>query len=594
MVSLRTIVALALLGSTSSFTPITPRGMGSRVMHTSTMMAHKQTQAFTQIAQARGGGSMTPGAGAPATGGVPASLIASEPSKTGAHVGERWTKNTKQLATVGPASSTYAMLEKLFVAGVDVFRLNFSHGGHEEKAELVGIIRQLEANYNHPIGILADLQGPKQRVGVFESENGVVLVEGQKFRFDLDSELGTATRVQLPHPEIIGTLRPGDSLLIDDGKMRMTVIENGEGYVECRVDVGGKISNRKGVNTPTIVTPISPLTKKDREDLEFIKTLDVDWVALSFVQKPGDIQEMKDLIGDLPLKVMAKLEKPSAVTEYLEDIVALCDGIMVARGDLGVEMAVEDVPVIQKRIIRECQRQGTPVVVATQMLESMIESPTPTRAEASDVATAIYDGADAVMLSAESAAGQYPELAVQTQQKIISRVERSPYYRDANDRYSRHRPTEGTSTDAITISARSVAQTVGAKAIIVFTNSGTTVVRASNGRPSVPIIAITTEAKAARSLSLAWGVYSQVLDFNHDLAAQEFEALLGDAVTVATNKGFVTSPNDLVVVTAGIPFGIPGAVNTLRIVSGAGPGSWPRCYDSNGWTLKVKPAESAN
>jgi pyruvate kinase len=297
------------------------------------------------------------------------------------------------------------MIESLFLSGTDVFRLNFSHGEYVEKAALVKIIRSIEEKYNHPIAILADLQGPKLRVGMFEHDK-VELVTGQQFSFDLKEELGSAYRVRLPHPEILFTLRPGDSLLLDDGKLRMKVLETSmaelkdEGRVTCEVVVGGKLSNKKGVNTPSIVLPLSPLTAKDRRDLEFILTLDVDWVALSFVQRPEDMVEFRSLAGD-KVKLMAKLEKPSAI-EYLEEIVSLSDGIMVARGDLGVEMSPWDVPIIQKKIVEKCRLLGKPVVIATQMMESMIDNPTPTRAEASDCATAVFESADAVMLSGYS------------------------------------------------------------------------------------------------------------------------------------------------------------------------------------------------
>jgi len=327
-------------------------------------------------------------------------------------VAQRWRKSTKQLATLGPSSGDKEMIEKLFLAGADCFRLNFSHGSQEQKKELLIIIREIEEKYSHPIGILGDLQGPKLRVGEFSNPDGEKLEAGQMFRLDLDTALGDNTRVNLPHPEIIGASEVGHELMVDDGKLKLTVTEKGDDYLICNVDVQGKISNRKGVNTPDSILEISPLTPKDRSDLDYMLEIGVDWVALSFVQKPEDILEIREIVdkkipdGESKPAIMAKIEKPSCFEgDNLEKLIELCDGIMVARGDLGVECPPEDVPILQKQIIDECREQGKPVVVATQMLESMIESPTPTRAEASDVATAIYDGADAIMLSAESAAG---------------------------------------------------------------------------------------------------------------------------------------------------------------------------------------------
>mmetsp|Transcript_18741 Transcript_18741/g.66750 ORF Transcript_18741/g.66750 Transcript_18741/m.66750 type:complete len:559 (+) Transcript_18741:1-1677(+) len=493
---------------------------------------------------------------------------------------ERWRKSTKQLATLGPASSSPAMLEKLFAAGVDIFRLNFSHGSHAEKAALVDLIRTLEAKYEHPIAILADLQGPKLRVGVFDADK-ITLVAGQSFRFDLEDEPGSASRVTLPHPEIIQTLRPGDTLLIDDGKLRLTVTANSPGAVDTVVNVGGSISDRKGVNTPSIVLPISPLTPKDRADLDFLLTLQVDWVALSFVQRPSDIEELQNLISAHPsgrdVFIMAKLEKPAAVADgTLEKIVQLCDGIMVARGDLGVEMCPEDVPVLQKKIINVCRALGKPVVVATQMLESMIDSPTPTRAECSDIATAIYDGADAVMLSAESAAGSYPEEAVTMQRRVISRVEADAGYRLAQTLGVA--APQATATDAITYAARQIVETIAAKCLIVFTQSGTTVLRASKGRPSVPILALTPSPETARKLALAWGVYARVIEPAD--SDDDFQDILFKAVETAKGIGFLDLPTDLAVVTAGLPLQTPGAANVLRVVPAAGPLEWPEslCY----------------
>eukprot|EP00613_Pedinella_sp_CCMP2098_P000088 CAMPEP_0171633186 /NCGR_PEP_ID=MMETSP0990-20121206/25008_1 /TAXON_ID=483369 /ORGANISM="non described non described, Strain CCMP2098" /LENGTH=534 /DNA_ID=CAMNT_0012203765 /DNA_START=175 /DNA_END=1779 /DNA_ORIENTATION=- len=509
----------------------------------------------------------------------------SKPSMGYTPYNDRWSKATKQVATVGPVSSTFEMLEKLFLAGVDVFRLNFSHGSHKEKALLVKLIRELEVKHQRCVGILADLQGPKHRVGMYPEDLKFPLTQGQMYRFDLDEgTMGDGHRVALPHPDVLAALQVGHRVLLDDGKLVVVVREKGEGFVVTEIMNDAMISSRKGFNLPDTLVESSPLTPKDREDLEFIvKEVDVDWVALSFVQTASDVMEMKTLAdqyqkecgkGDIyPGKYMAKLEKPSAVTENLESIVAVCDGIMVARGDLGVEMICESLPITQRRIIDMCHLYGRPVIVATQMLESMIESPTPTRAEVSDVNTAVMDGADAVMLSAESAAGKYPEEAVSMQQRIISQVESDRSFRGAVKRRAESMSRTPTTTDAITDAAQQVAKQVGAKAIIVTTCTGTTVLRASRDRPSVPILAATNSRDTGRYLTLAWGVDPVVLE-DLDFATMNFEDLLETMIQVAWEKGLVTEPTDLLVVTSGFPFGVPGAVNNLRVVSAAGPRNW--------------------
>lgn len=458
-------------------------------------------------------------------------------------------------------------------------------------------IREIEEKYSHPIGILGDLQGPKLRVGEFSSPNGEVLQKGQEFTFDLDEAMGDSTRVQLPHPEIIKASEVGHTLMVDDGKIRLTVIETTEDSLKCRVEVSGKISNRKGVNTPDSILKISPLTPKDRSDLDYMLKIGVDWIALSFVQKPEDIEEIRELIDsktkdkDFKPCVMAKIEKPSCFDgDNLERLVELCDGIMVARGDLGVECAPEDVPILQKTIIDECREQGKPVVVATQMLESMIESPTPTRAEASDVATAIYDGADAIMLSAESAAGDYPEESVAMQQRIINRVEGDSHYRRYLD--SNIQQPKKTPTDAMIVAARQISQTVDAKGIVTFSLTGSTVLRASQKRPPVPILALCPFKETARQLVMSWGVYpdlpnaatygyivndEEVLDYDEAIverATDDLDLVLRNACRSALKKGLVSDPDDLLVVTAGLPFGTPGAANLIRVVPAAGPSCW--------------------
>jgi len=510
---------------------------------------------------------------------------------------QRWRKSTKQLATLGPASSSKEMIEKLFLAGADVFRLNFSHGSQDQKKELLVSIREIEEKYSHPIAILGDLQGPKLRVGEFSNPNGEILEKGQTFRLDLDAARGDNTRVMLPHPEILEASEIGHVLLVDDGKVKLTVSGKGEGYLDCTVDVGGKISNRKGVNTPDSVLDISPLTPKDRSDLEYMLKIGVDWVALSFVQRPEDIEEIRELIDEkLPYDsfkpaVMAKIEKPSCFFgDSLQKIVELCDGIMVARGDLGVECAPEDVPLLQKEIIDTSRLNGKPVVVATQMLESMIETPTPTRAEVSDVGTAIYDGADAIMLSAESAAGKYPEESVAMQQRIINRVEGDDHYK--NTIFQNEPDHDKTPADAITTAAKQIADTIKAKAIVCYSLRGSTVLRAAKGRPGVPILAISPFKETARQLALSWGVYpdlpkagtyfsnldeDQMFDYDEPItegASDDFDVVLRNGCRAAVKKGLVSDPHDLLVVTAGIPFGMPGASNVIRIVPAAGPSCW--------------------
>lgn len=528
-----------------------------------------------------------------------ATTVASVPK-----ISNRWKKSTKQVATLGPASSTKEMIEKLFLNGADVFRLNFSHGAQEQKLELLRIIREIEDQYSHPIAILGDLQGPKLRVGEF-SNGSEVLKEGQTFRLDLDSASGDANRVQLPHREIIAASEIGHILLVDDGKLRLSVTGKGEGYLDCLVEVGGKISNRKGVNTPDSILEISPLTEKDKSDLNYMLKIGVDWVALSFVQRPSDIVEINKLIDEnLPEgmfrpSVMAKIEKPSCFFEdNLENIVQLCDGIMVARGDLGVECAPEDVPILQKKIIDKCRHIGRPVIVATQMLESMIEVPTPTRAEASDVATAIFDGADAIMLSAESAAGKYPEASVAMQQRIINRVENDPHYARYLNQLNIEQ-NEQDASEAITLAAKNIARTIDAKAIVVFTCRGSTAIRSSRSRPGKPIVAISPFRETARQLALCWGVYPDLPkagSYGYDLkednymyaqeladdddetyveeAKDDFDLILRNACRAVLKKGLVSNPNDLMVVTAGMPFGTPGAANVIRIIPAAGPSCW--------------------
>ena len=463
-------------------------------------------------------------------------------------------RKAKILATLGPSSSDASRIRELFDAGADVFRLNFSHGTHEDHRARYFAIRELERQVGRPIGILADLQGPKLRVGTFR-DGAVELESGAPFRLDLDTAPGDQQRAPLPHPEIFAVINPGTRLLLDDGRVSLEVERCGKDHAETRVVTGGTLSDRKGVNVPEVVLPISPLTDKDRADLEFALDLGADWVALSFVQRAEDIEEAKRLI-DGRASVMTKIEKPAAI-RVLSDIVDQSDAVMAARGDLGVEMPPEQVPGLQKAIISECRLAGKPVVIATQMLESMIHSPTPTRAEASDVATAVFDGADAVMLSAETAAGDYPLEAVAMMNRIITSTEQNPvYHRTVHALTPRPEPT---AADAITIAAAQVSQTISAAAIVTYTMSGSTALRAARERPAVPIMVLTDQMPAARRFSLLWGAHCV-----HTSDVRSTQEMVEKACRIAVKEGIAES-GDQLVITAGVPFGTPGRTNLLRI-----------------------------
>ncbi len=463
-------------------------------------------------------------------------------------------RKVKIVATLGPASSDYETIRALFEAGADVFRLNMSHGSHAEIGERHRIIRQIEQDTGRPIGILADLQGPKLRVGVFKGDEAELEI-GQAFRLDLDPAEGDATRVQLPHKEIFEALEPGSHLLVNDGKIRLKVEDCGPDFANCTVEVGGTISNRKGVNVPDVVLPLAALSDKDRKDLEFVCRLGIDWLALSFVQRPADVAEARELAQGRAA-IMSKIEKPAAVKEF-RDILAVSDGIMVARGDLGVELPVQNVPPIQKRLVRQCRSAAKPVIVATQMLESMIDSPMPTRAEVSDVAAAIYEGADAVMLSAESAAGSYPVEAVETMNNVALEVESDPTYREVIEA-TRGGPKQSVA-DGIVSAAREIAETADIKVICCFSQSGKTALLVARERPRVPIIAMTSLMGTARRLSLTWGLHCV-----KTAEVGRFKDAVINAARAARTEGFA-EPTDQLVVTAGVPFGQSGTTNILRV-----------------------------
>jgi pyruvate kinase len=467
----------------------------------------------------------------------------------------RRNRHVKIIATIGPASATREVIERLFHCGADVFRINMSHATPADLTERVGMIREIEAENGRPIGILVDLQGPKLRIGTFTHE--VHLEPDDSFVFDDDPAPGDKSRVYLPHPEIFASVRPGEHLLLNDGRIRLVVIEAGHKRLETRVVFGGALSSRKGVNLPDTVVPLKPLTDKDRSDLEIALSLNVDWIAQSFVQRPEDVAEVRTLLNGKP-GLMVKIEKPAAL-KHLDEILELADSIMVARGDLGVELPLEEVPGWQKRLIRAARRAGKPVVVATQMLESMIEQPVPTRAEVSDVATAVFEGADAVMLSAESASGAWPEEAVMTMHRIGQAIERDPLYRGVID--AQHTDPEATTPDAIANAARSIAETLKVAAIVCYTGSGSTGLRVARERPGVPVIALTPQTETGRRLAVVWGLHCVLTEDARDLDDMVFRAC-----RIALLEGFA-KVGERIVITAGVPLGTPGKTNMLRIAT---------------------------
>ncbi|MEL6299760.1 MAG: pyruvate kinase [Pseudomonadota bacterium] len=461
----------------------------------------------------------------------------------------------KIVATLGPSSSTPERIRDLFVAGVDVFRLNFSHGTQDDHRERHRVIRTLEEEFGRPIGILADMQGPKLRIGTFKNGSAELII-GKSFRLLLDDVDGDETQVSLQHPEIFAALSPGEDLLVNDGRIRLKVTGNTGRVIDTLVAAGGTISDRKGVNVPGTVLPIDILTEKDLADMEYALGLGVEWIALSFVQKPSDLEYARKLVNGRA-KVMSKLEKPSAI-DNLDEIVDLSDAVMVARGDLGVEMPPELVPKLQKQIIAACRRSGKPVIVATQMLESMVHEPVPTRAEASDVATAIYGGADAVMLSAESAAGAYPIDAVAVMSRIIKTTETDPDYEKILHAFVPQ--TEPEDSDAIAFAASDVADSRGIAAISSFTKTGSTAMRVSRTRTMVPLLGLTPLAQTARHLALVWGVHS--VRTRDDVSG--FFDMVGKSTRIARREGLAEN-GDRIVITAGVPFGESGTTNVLRI-----------------------------
>lgn len=470
---------------------------------------------------------------------------------------------TKIVSTLGPASSDKEVIKDLALAGADVFRLNFSHGDICSHERNVKYIREISQEIGKDLGILADMQGPKLRIGSFKG-GSIFLSSGSKFRLDMKEEEGDTSRVNLPHKEIFSVMYKGMPLLLNDGKIRLKVLEYGSDYADIEVEVGGELSDHKGVNVPGVSLPLSSLTEKDLKDLELALDFGVDWIGLSFVQRPEDVEQARLIIKDRAW-IISKIEKPSAI-DSLEKIIELSDGIMVARGDLGVELPIEQVPVLQKKIVYSCRQAGKPVIVATQMLESMINNPTPTRAEASDVATAVFDGADAVMLSGETAVGKYPVEAVRTMDKVIRNVESIPMYNDiislyqGKDAFFEKRGLLKIE-EAITFSAREVSRNLpGASAIVTYTESGSTSLRAAKERPCLPILSITPYLKVSRRMSLVWGVISRrVEDPLHTFDD------IGKTAIKSVKEAGISREGDKIIITAGIPFSHKGNTNTLYI-----------------------------
>jgi pyruvate kinase len=463
-------------------------------------------------------------------------------------------RKTKILATLGPASNTREKMRELFDAGVDVFRINMSHTSHDMLARMHADLRALSEEVGRPIGILCDLQGPKIRLGKL-CGGPRLLQEGERIKLVLGETSDKAEEIPIPHPEIFQAIKQKHALLIDDGKVRLRLLRKGDTFAEAVVEVAGEIKDRKGVNMPDTLLPMSAMTPKDRADLDAALELGVDWIALSFVQRPEDVAELKKIVAGRA-GVLAKIEKPKALAS-LHGILELADALMVARGDLGVEMPLERVPGLQKQITRAARKAGKPVVVATQMLESMISSPIPTRAEVSDVATAVFDGADAVMLSAESASGAYPVEAVQTMDRIACSVEDDELYHSIIE--AQRGTPEKTTPDAIMAAVHEVTQTIEARAIVCWTKSGITAMRAARERSQAPIIAPTPSIDTARRLCLVWGTHSVITEDIRD-----FDDMVKRAGQIARQEGFAQA-GERIVITAGVPLGTTGATNMLRV-----------------------------
>jgi len=468
-------------------------------------------------------------------------------------------RRTKIVATVGPASESEAMLLALMEAGADVFRLNFSHGDQASKAELIRRIRELSRRRQRAVAILGDLQGPKIRTGLMEG-GALELVAGDEVTITTREVRGAGRLIPTTFRALPRDVRGGDRILLDDGLLELEVLEVAGEDIRCRVVVGGVLKDRKGINLPGTAVSAPALTEKDRKDLDFCLREGVDWVALSFVRSVADVLELKELIHrqKSELQVIAKIEKPQAVEDF-DAILEAADGIMVARGDLGVEMSPEKVPLIQKMIIRKCNEAGKPVITATQMLESMIEHPRPTRAETSDVANAILDGTDAVMLSAETASGKYPVEAVSLMVRVARDVEGDPVLKDKVFHPIPEVLGYRRLSEAISQAACRVAENVGAVAILAFTQTGSTAAMVAKYRPALPIYAVTPSQAVRRRLALYAGVRSLRVDIEGDTEAQIRS--VGEAVLAATDL----KKGDVVVITMGSPVSAPGTTNLMKV-----------------------------
>ena len=462
-------------------------------------------------------------------------------------------RKTKILATLGPSSATPDKIKALFEAGADAFRINMSHTSHAGLAEFHRTVRGLEESAGRPIGILVDLQGPKIRLGTLKDGQREVH-KGDKLHL-VRKAVSDNDDIPVPHAEVFAALQPSESILIDDGKVRLRIDDVTKDSADATVEAAGVLKDKKGVNLPDTILPIPAMTPKDRSDLDAALHLGIDWIALSFVQRPDDVAELKKVVGNRAA-CMAKIEKPRAI-EWLSEILDLSDALMIARGDLGVELPVQEVPGKQKFITKLARKAGKPVVVATQMLESMITAPVPTRAEVTDVANAVFDGADAVMLSAESAAGQFPVEAVTMMDKIATTVEGDPLYVSIID--SQRNEPESTTADAIMAAVHEVTSTIHARAIVCWTKSGSTALRASRERSDAPIIALTPQLDVSRRLSLAWGLHCIYTD-----DAQDLDDMVDRAARFAYLEGFA-KVGERIVVTAGVPLRTPGATNMLRV-----------------------------